>query len=308
MLSRNEALEILGVTGKSLETDIEMRYAMLIKRYRAEQNNEKLEEIALAYNIVTGRYVEPVPVDPKMQKVVLGKTRAEWKNIWFYGKVKYFVIAVIAAFVVYLIYTVATNTPADFKIAAVGSFNIPETEITENYAKTLFPEFKKVEVASAYMGSSMSGEYSTANAQKAMILMTVSGEDVIVVDRSIFNQYASMGAFVAMDDLYQSVSALDSVKGLSVKPVTATVKDDSSGTGKEKIYGLDLSSTQLLSGLGIYGSEQILVISVKTSHQALAEEFIKKTLSGGTALLPKVTWVPTAAPTPIPTPTTKPTP
>lgn len=308
MITKKQAYEILGVTSKSLETDIETRYSTLVKRYRAEQNNEKLEEVSLAYNIITGRYVEPVAVDPKMKNVVLGKTRSEWSNIWLYGKVKYFAIAVIALFVGYMIYTVVTNTPADFKIAAVGEFNVQETKIAETYVKTLFPQFQKVEISTAYLSESGTADYAAANAQKAMILLTVSGEDIIVVDRTTFDRYVSMGAFKPIGDVYKALMAMSETKDLSLESIKATISTESGGNGVEDIYGIDLSKSQILNAMGIYGRNQILTISIKSEREALAKEFISKLFKDTNSLLPKITWIPSPMPTPTPTPTLAPSP
>lgn len=303
MLSKKEALTILGLNEKSLESDIETRYATLVKRYRAEQDNEKLEEISLAYNIVTGRYVKPVEIDPRMQNVIFGKTRSEWSNIWLYGKVKYFAITLIAAFVIYMIYTIVTNTPPDFKIAAVGEFNIQDTDTAQNYVKKLFPDFKKVEITSAYLSENGGADqYGPANAQKAMILMTVSGEDVILVDKTIFDRYSSMGAFREIGDLYTAIESMPELKDLGITSVKAKVSTESGGSGKEEIFGIDVSKSQLLNSIGIYGRNQILTISIKSEREKLARDFITKLFKDTKNLIPLVTLIPSPLPTTTPTP------
>lgn len=309
MINRKQAQEILGVTDKSLLSDVDMRYATLVKRYRAEQNNEKLEEISLAYNVITGRYVAPVEdEDIRQQALFFGKTRKEWGNIWFYGKFKYFVILIIVAFVAYMIYTMITNKPADFKIAAVGEFHIAEeSETAQNYAKALFPEFKKVDVSLAYLSNDGSSQ-GAANAQRALILLTVSGEDIIVVDSDVFKKYAPMGAFKPIDEFYSSIVAIRMTGPLKLSAMKATVGTDTGGTGTEKTYGIDVSNTQLLNAIGIIGREQIITISIKSKREMLAKEFITKLFNDTDKLLPKVTIIPSVQPTPTKKPTIAPTP
>ncbi len=309
MISKEEAFEILGLTRKSTESDIEMRYAILIKRYRAEKNKEKLDEVSLAYNLITGVYVEPIKEDPKMKKVVWGKSRSEWKNIWYYGKLKYFVFLVIALFIGYIIYTMATNTPADFKIAAIGEFAVEDVKITEDYAKSLYPDFKKVEISPLFMDNSTdSSYYGTAYVQKAVILFSAAGEDLIIVDRAMFDKYASSGAFKPIGDVYAALLAMDGTKDLGLESVKATIPTNSDGSGTEEIYGIDVSKSQMLNAIGICGRDQIITVSVKSEREALAKEFITKLFTDTKKLLPQVTLIPEATPTPIPTVTLAPTP
>ena len=308
MMTKQEALETLGLHEDSLRTDIETRYATLVKRYRSEQNVEKLEEISLAYNIITGRYVEPVADTPAMKKVILGRTRKEWSNIWLYGRYKFLAIAVGVAFVAYFIYTVATNTPGDFKLAAVGDFYIPDTEAVSDYVLSQFTDFKKVDISSAYLSPEGSSGFDAANQQKAMILVSVSGEDVIVIDKASFDRYAPMGAFADISDLYDEVAGYPETAGLELAGVQARAEGSDGEPGAEKVYGIDLSGSQLLSAIGISGRNQILTISIKSERPETAKEFIRKLMRDAAELLPDARPLPDPTPTTVPTPTTPPTP
>jgi hypothetical protein len=300
MISKEEAYEILGVTGKSMDSEIEQRYSILIKRYRSEKNIEKLDELTLAYNIIKGTHFEPIQENPRMQKVIFGKTRSEWQNIFYYGKTKYFAILLAVVFVGWVVYTMVTNTPADFSLAEVGEFSVTDSDTTEAYILEMFPQFKKVEIMPVYLSEEQENtQAGIAYTQKAMIVFSVGGEDVIVVDRNVFDKYAPLGAFLPLGDLYEALLAMDETKDLGLKSVKTTVAEDSSGVGTEEIYGIDVSESQLLNSIGIYGSSQILTISVKSTKEALAKEFITKLFRDSARLLPNVTWIPTATPAPV---------
>jgi len=303
MITKSEALGILGLNERSMASDIETRYAMLVKRYRAEQNNEKLEEISHAYNVVKGIYVEPEPEDPRMQDVIFGKSRSQWRNIWLYGKYKFLGIALGAGLFIYLIYTVITNTPADFKFAAVGEFYIPDSQIAENYIKDSFEEVNSVEIATAFLSEDFPDQ-NAAYAQKAMILLTVAGEDIIIVDRDIFERYSTMGAFEPLDDIFEEILSYEGVDKLDIKPARSSLRqdEDDETAGDEKIYGIDVSSSQMLSSIGIHGRSQIITISVKSSKRDLATNFIRKLFSDTLDLIPQISLMPSPTPSPIPTP------
>lgn len=299
MISKEDAYEILGVTEKSMDSEIEQRYSILIKRYRTEQNDEKLDELTLAYKIIKGIYFEPIKENPRMKKVIFGKTRGEWQNIFYYGKVKYFVILLVVAFAGWMVYTMVTNTPADFSLAEVGEFSMADSDTTEAYIMEMFPEFEKVEIMPVYLSEGQENtQAGVAYTQKAMIVFTVGGEDVIIVDQNVFDKYAPLGAFKPIGDLYEALLEMDETEDLGLKSVKAAVEQDSSGSGTEEIYGIDVSESQLLNSIGIYGSEQIITISVKTEKEDLAREFITKLFKDTERLLPNVTWIPTATPMP----------
>ncbi len=298
-MTREEACQILGVTDKSLHSEIERRYSILIKRYHAEKNSEKMDEITTAYNTINGTVVLPPVENPRMRKVVFGKTRAQWLNILYYGKWKYIAIAAAVLFAGYIIYSIVTNTPADFKLAEIGDFTYADSEKTEAYIKGLYPDFDKIEISPVYL---IQGQENTAQGmaylQKAMVVLTAGGEDVVVVDREVFEGYAPMGAFLPLDSLYDELQDLDGIESLSIKPAMASTEDSSGLPGEEKIYGIDVSDSQLLNAIGIYSNEQILTISVKTEREALAKDFIQKLFRQTEELLPQVTWFPTATPAP----------
>ena len=134
-----------------------------------------------------------------MQKVVFGKTRSEWQNLFYYGKVKYFVILLAVAFVGWIVYTMVTNTPADFSLAEVGEFSLADSDTTEAYILDMFPAFEKVEIMPVYLAEGQENtQAGVAYTQKAMIVFTVGGEDIIVVDRNVFDRYAPLGAFMPL--------------------------------------------------------------------------------------------------------------
>lgn len=301
MINKDEAYGILGLTSKASELDIERRYAVLVKRYHAEENNAKLEEVSLAYNIAKGIYVEPIQESPKMKKVILGKTRSEWKNILYYGRGKYIAIALAVLIVGSTAYTMITNTPPDFKVAVIGEFSVEDPVITENYVKSLYPEFEKVEVESVYINKNEADSfYGSAFIQKAMLLLTASNEDVVILDRYTFNQYAGGGAFLPIGDLYEAILAMDETDSLDIEAMKATIPTNSDGSGTEEIYGIDISDSELLSSIGISGRDQIIAISIHTDREQITKEFITKLFADTEDLLPDVTRMPLPTPSTIP--------
>lgn len=294
MISRQEAFEILGISENARESDIETRYNMLIKRYRADNNLERLEEISLAYNIIKGRYVEPEPEDPRMQEKIFGKPRSYWKNSWEYGKIKAFAIVALSVILIYLVYTIATNQSADFQIALIGEIHYSDGDATKDYISNMFDDVDVVQTSSAFLSDQIS-QHSYASSQKAVILLTVSGEDIIIVDSDVFYRHAPMGAFKPLDDLFSEISGTEGFELAEAMPAM-TVSDVNGQNEAEFVFGIDVSSSQLLSSIGISGREQIITVSVKSERPDHAKDFIRNLFDDVPELFPRI------APLPSPTP------
>ena len=135
MLSRDECLKILELSTDADSYEIESRYTLLIKRYRGDQSAEaiaKLDQISLAYNILTGRYLEPEAPNPRQDKIVFGKSRRHWANIWHYGRLPLLLGLIGAIFLGYVVYTIVTHKDPDFQIVFVGQVALTENSYSQN--------------------------------------------------------------------------------------------------------------------------------------------------------------------------------
>lgn len=241
MLSRDECLKILELASNANRNEIETRYTMLIKRYRGlsdDQTLAHLDEITMAYNILTDRYVEPIPVNPRLEKVVFGKTLAQWKNIWYYGRWPLLGISLALALVIYLVVTVVTNKRPDFQVVAVGQFEMAEnaTELIQAsvIAKAL-PEAARVmtDALPLQFGADDSTPGYDAQNQytyimKMMTLIAADNIDVFVCDQPVFEYYARQHTFQDLSGLYARLQAsgLPAETLAGIKPVRRHLNDE----------------------------------------------------------------------------------
>jgi hypothetical protein len=303
LLSREECLAILELPPDANQYEIENRYTMLIKRYRGQTDSAsmgKMEKISLAYNVLTGRYVEPEPRDPRLETMVFGKSRRQWRNIWYYGRVPFLLGLVGVIILGYFVYTMLTNKPPDFQIAFVGNFGRygHVEKNTEDYIIEMFPDFESVEVLTLPMDlSSIDGPQAAETdgairpadsnlynyIMKMVTLIAGDSYEVFVCDRLVFDRYAREGAFDDITELYTSWQSElpDQVKPLrrridagdDQRPVDVDPADNFDLS--LPILGLDVTALNLTPGLGIYGDTQILTIGVRASAREEAEQFLK---------------------------------
>lgn len=319
MLTREECLQILELDPGANAYEIETRYAMLLRRYRNQNEPETVEhvsQITLAYNILTGRYVEPEPEDPRMQKVIFGKTRKEWQNRWHYGRLPLLFGTVILAMVVWIIVSIVTNKPPDMQIIGVGLFTATsdaDARVT-NYVREVVPGAERVEYqlmpidlgpaamgvpgATATTGGSdmtlgtMDAEQQSAYIMKMAAMLAGDSVEVYVCDLNAYDFYAPQGVFRDLTSLYERLRDLPPDVLAKIKPLRRLQSDNSDSIPGETtatpdydamnqdasipISGLDVSALHLTEGLGLYNDSQILTIGFKAGDVAKTEAFLEK--------------------------------
>lgn len=298
MLSRKEALEILNLPEDATIYDVERRYTLISKSLRGKDDEEtfkRIDQVTMAYDILTGRYEPPTPVDPKMEKEVFGKKRKDWKNIWDYGKVPFFITLAVVILIVVIIYQVATNEPIDFQLSAFGRFYKRGEVLDEKDYKLMDvireqnPDLKHPIITLNYIGKE--GDQQVVDPQAevgAMVkrmLMAAGAEkvDIALLDKDQYDSLVKEGLFLPMDDLYNKLSEEkpDLFTTYAIKPcyftVSAELLPEGEG-GQEHIYALDLSEKQLLNSLDMVGREQYLALVYHSEDRSKSQEILEKLL------------------------------
>jgi hypothetical protein len=315
MLTRLECLQILELGAAANTYEIETRYTMMIKRYHGKSDPEtvqRLNQITMAYNILTGRYVEPEPENPRLDKIVFGKSRRQWQNIWHYGRFPLLVGAICAAFAIYLIISIATNKPPDFQFAVTGFFyTTDDTGVrVDQYIKEILPGTEKVEYqlipidlrntgpteAGETTASSVSADYQSQYAYLMKLVAMMAGDsiEVYICDQYVYNNYSAQGAYADLGELYERLKDLPPDILAKIKPQRRYPADDSGDDLTSEttaatipieeankdlslpITGLDVSELHLTEGLGIYSDTQILTIGIKAGDPAKTADFLEK--------------------------------
>ncbi|NLM79250.1 MAG: J domain-containing protein [Ruminococcaceae bacterium] len=312
MLSKAECYRILELNPKANSSEIETRYTMLLKRYRGRNDPEtikKTEEITLAYDILTGRYVEPLPIDPRMEKVIFGKKRREWSNIWHYGRLPLLLIIITAVFLGSLIYTIASREDPDFQAVVAGQFATAD-DVDERVKKYIKDSIDGVEIVEYQylplsfqqdtpeatqtgqglsMGSNPESDY--AYLMKMMAIMTGESIEMFVCEQSVYDQYAPQDVFLDLSSLYDRLQDLPADVLAKIKPVrrvlfedyeqeerAAEIWPDEEAMNADEslpISGLDVTELQLMEGLGLFGRSQILTIGFKAEDVGQVTDFLE---------------------------------
>ena len=318
LLSREECLAIMDLKPEASSYDIENRYTTLIKRYRGQNSEEaqkELDQITVAYQILTDRFIEREPEDPRLDVRVLGKTRRQWQNIWYYGRIPLLAAILGLSFVGYLIYSAVTNEPPDFQIVAAGPFASAEDidEKTSAYVSQVLPEVENLSFqlvpldlrTGDYLDDPAGAEDQNIDMQnqyayvmKMLTLLAAEKIDLFILDALAFNEYAAQGAFLPLDDFYETLDQLpeEAVSKIVAQRRIITTDDEyqtdpmatptpgpSEASMNENenlaIYGLEVTDLDLAEGLGLYGHRQIVAIGFRTERLEQTETLLRRWIS-----------------------------
>lgn len=321
MLTREECLKIFELEESAELRDIENKYPVLVKKYRSVDTDEardKLDKVSLAYNILTGRYVEPEPINPRLERVVAGKTIKQWQTVWHYGRLPLLGIVIIAVIVVSLIYSIAINKRADFAVIVMGQFydggsaydsayeyfseisdgNVENPDIhiipIDLRAEAIYGTDETMDqLESSYDIQPEETEPLNIDAQsqyaynmKLITLLYSDNIDVFMSTADAFHRYAPQGIFADLSSFYESLSDLPPDIYEKIEPVYASMEisepgdAEVTGYGDPIIMGLDVSELAVFEGLDIWlGNDQIISVSVKTRNQELTMSMLRKWLN-----------------------------
>ena len=293
-----QAAEILGISTNAAKNDLEKRYDIILKKYKAMKSDGSLDEEAEqsfkdqtdAYRILMG-YEVNVPVvqrketstDKALEKV--GLDRGKVGNFFYYHK--YHIIAILLAIIAvfFVAKEIITKVEPDAQIGIMGEvyqddFDKLKQRITEN-----IPELKEIQFDSSTMTDNYSTGQDYVYIQKAQVLLIASDIDVFILNRYAYDYFVQNGAFMDLEEYAKKynvdVSKSESLKDRVVdewedpkenKPRTPKSYIDS----EPKLYGIDISDSQIFKGIeNVVGPEKILAVRSVPHNKEVADKLIE---------------------------------
>jgi hypothetical protein len=278
-MDRAEACGILGVREDATRDDIEKRYGIILKKCRMAVNDpeytnastEDMEKATAAYNLLmgydTGIHVEERNIKPNPVLKKLGVDEKKVKNFFYYYKFYLLFGVITLLLIVFGVKSCVTRVDPDLNIAFVGDFRYYTSETLEKKIKDNLPEVKAPSVDGAYITAGGNSQQDYSMQMKAMVLLAAGDIDVYIMDETNFLKYGSQAAFESIDQLaeqYKVDSSKNSIYAL--KP---------EGEQETHLYGIDVSSSDILNDQGIIGEKKIVAISARAKHHEKAVRFVE---------------------------------
>lgn len=271
-MTREEALEYLGLPADSDKETLENRFWQLSKNYRTMRGDEaeqKMADLSAAYDIATGNrdLREEAAKARANEKQFLGKTKSEWKNYVSYTW-KYYLgglVAVIAS--IFLIYTFFFKPVDDVGIISIGNF-----AHTEDYYDKIVREngYKHPNLLTYnYVTVNDEGQEPDIYENQAATTSLYSGAHVLVTDKAAMPYFFEY--FTDCSELYKSLAdVLPADKYAKITPLYMSEKEYQKMIIEyRRSHGYDLSDKQ--ADLSSYSDAKIM-----TGLLIEDEEMIKK--------------------------------
>ncbi len=296
--TKKESRTIMGIPMNSSKEDIEKKYDVILKKHRkmkmdgtlTKEAEEDFQKKTDAYKILMGYEVEE-PNSPKKETYVdkafvkAGMDRKKVDNFFHYHKY-HILISIIAVIIIAAsVYSIVTKVKPDITIGILGEVHEQATDTFKQKITKSLPEIKEVGLETVMLSNRINDPNSSMYIQKAMVLFAASDTDVFLLSKYVFDQYASDGAFMAMDDIARDFRIdTESSNYLKLKVVEEwnqpqdpkekrTVK--SYRDAEPKLYGIDVTNSEFFKDVDVLGPEKILAVRAEPENFDLIKKLIK---------------------------------
>ncbi len=278
---------MLGVKEGASISEIEKRYAIILRKYRADSSDDKLSDddfnkITEAYNLLMGynyeakdEKIKQKKPNPVLQK--LGINEDKLKNNLYYFRIHIIVGIIILATVIFSVRGCVNRVDPDLYLVFMGEIYCSETEQLEEDIISKIPGVEAVSIENILISRAQEKQdpqVQMAMLQKAGVLMAVGDVDVFILDNINFEKFAKQGAFIKLDEIVSKLN-LEEDKVYEGK-IEEEDKEGRISIVDEGIYGIDVSDSKILADSKTAGKEMIAVISIRSKHYDNSVEFIKQ--------------------------------
>lgn len=273
-MSREEALAIFGIADQATRDEVTRRYDILIRKMKADPTSPEAadaDRIEQAYNLLSGityrdpeaeRRLRDRDAKPGLVARLLRMEQTRLDNLVHYYR--WPVVGALAgiAVLVWILATTVFRPPNDFVMLMAGSVYVEDQDLLEERLLAVLPDTGNPMLSVVYFDNEMDAQMMSAVSQKLMVEIGYGENDIAIVDRGVFDQYAPQGAFLSLDDRLAAFGTTveeQMAQQVAVLPEILLEGDD----GLPHVYGIDVSNSAFLREAGVLGQELIAVFGQK---------------------------------------------
>lgn len=209
-MTKEEAIAYFELPADANKEDLDNKFWKLGKVYQAKKDEQKLADIACAYNIATGERdrLEAEKKEEETAKRYLGKTKKQWQVFWHYEWPKFVLgLAILVGLISFLqVFILAPKT--DFRVAAIGNFQLNTDTMYEYLVNKELCNEPDVDVATVGSDeSNIADALASMNSEERSVGLMEVHPDILVFDAPNAPVYVNAGNMQPLDDVYEQMKA-----------------------------------------------------------------------------------------------------
>ncbi len=280
-MDRKQALKVFGISGSASRDEIARRYDVLQRKRHAAQLDgnaatrpEEMssgEDIEEAYKILAGiAYKDPVAEKrlrernehPGLVARLLKMEQTKLDNIIHYYKWPALAVVAVIALVAWFIVSTVLKPSDDFRMLIAGDVYVQDVDLFEKQVASLLPGTEHPMVQNIYLSEDTDPQMQSAIVQKLIVEIGYGENDIMVLDRTLFDQYASQGAFTSLDGMLADFGTTPEKQDKQKLTLAPDVRPEGED-GNPHVYGINVTDSSFLKEKGVLGTEMIAVFGPK---------------------------------------------
>ena len=281
-MSRAQALALFGLPDGATRDEVTRRYDILIRKMKTDPqgtDEDTRKQIEQAYSLLAGiTWSDPVAEKRLRERDARPGLLARWLKIdqtRLDNLLHYYTKPVLAGLVglgllVWVLVTTVFRPPNDFVMLFAGSIYIEDQGSLEQLAVAELPDTTNPMISVVYFDDQTDGQMMSVISQKLMVEIGYGENDILVVDRSVYEQYAKQGAFRNLDGLleqYGTTAGEQQAQRIAITPDSLVEGDD----GAPHVYGISVTDSAFLQEAGILGTDLIATFGLKSEFPEKGE-------------------------------------
>lgn len=274
-MDKKKASLILGLPIEATRDEVTRRYDVLVRKRRKNKNETEAysdEDLELAYSVLADiAYHDPVSekrlLDRNARPGIIARLlkieQSKFDNIIHYGKWPALGALAAVAFLVWFLATTVFREPNDFRMLFAGDIFVQDQEALEAEILEYLPGTVNPLVHNIQVSPETDPQMMAAVVQKLMVEVGFGENDILVVDRAIFEQYAPQGAFRPLDDRLHEFGTTEDEQQQQILSVSPEVLVDGED-GSPKVFGISVAESPFLMGIGVMGTDMIAVFGLRS--------------------------------------------
>ena len=283
---RGRAFALLGLPTQATRDEITRRYDILIRKMKADPDGPEAamrDQVEAAYQLLAGiTYHDPEAekrlrerdARPGLLARLLKMEQTRLDNLVHYYRWPVLGGLLGVVLVVWILSTTIFRQPYDFVILLAGSVYVEDQTLLEQQLVEDLPDTGNPMISVVYFDEQTDGQMMSAIAQKLVVEIGYGENDILIVDRTVFDQYAEQGAF-------QNLDAVLGTYNTSMEEQAAnrtTIVSDAMAEGEDgqpHVYGISVTDSPYLKEAGVFGPDLIAVFGLKSNFPEKGDNIMR---------------------------------